>query len=146
MLANKEMSGPVRMRSILPAVVAVLPFADQPAHAQSRTPGCVGHHYELARNGTTSVEGHTRAGQPCQMGFGIAGGDVEALQIVVQAAHGAVSASGKQENRRFLAYFPHAGFAGRDRFELLVRITPRGALPGRATYATRVKVDMNVTP
>jgi hypothetical protein len=146
MLANKEMSVAVRMRSILPVVVAVLLFADQPARAQSRTPGCIGHHYDLARNGTTSVEGHTRAGQPCQMGFGIMGGDVEALQVAVQAAHGAVSASDKQENRRFLAYFPHAGFVGRDGFELLVRITPRGTLPGRATYTTRVKVDMNVTP
>jgi hypothetical protein len=96
------------------------------------------------RNGTTSVEGRTRAGQPCQMGFGLRGGDVESLQVVVQAAHGAVSASGKQANKRFLAYFPHAGFVGRDGFELLVRIMP----PGRpsATYTTRIRVEMNVTP
>jgi hypothetical protein len=51
------------------------------------------------------------------MGFGIRGGDVEALQIVVQGAHGGVATSGKQENKRFLAYFPKAGFVGYDRFE-----------------------------
>jgi hypothetical protein len=80
------------------------------------------------------------------MGFGVRGGDVEALQIVMQPAHGGVGASDKQENRRFIAYFPHAGFVGHDRFELLVRVTPRGALPGRATFTSRIKVDMNVTP
>jgi hypothetical protein len=80
------------------------------------------------------------------MGFGLRGGDVESLQIVAQAAHGAVSASGKQENKRFLAYFPHAGFVGRDRFELLVRVTPLGRTPGPATYTTRIKVEVNVTP
>jgi hypothetical protein len=140
------MYGAMRMQSVLFVVVAILPLADQPVRAQSRTPGCIGHFYDLVRNGTTSVEGHTSAGQPCQMGFGIRGGDVEALQIVVQAAHGSVSASGKQENKRFLAYFPRAGFTGRDGFELVVRVTPRGRLPGPATYTSRIKVDMNVTP
>jgi hypothetical protein len=132
------------MRSVLPVVIAILPLADQPARAQTRTPGCIGHYYDLVRNGTTSVEGHTSAGQPCQMGFGLRGGDVESLQIVMEPAHGGVAASGKQDNKRFLAYFPRAGFVGRDRFELLVRITP----PGRptATYTTRIKVEMNVTP
>jgi hypothetical protein len=80
------------------------------------------------------------------MGFGFRGGDVEALQIAVQAAHGGVATSGKQENKSFLAYFPKAGFVGRDQFELFVRITPPGALPGRATYTSRIKVYMNVTP
>jgi hypothetical protein len=134
------------MQSVLPAVTAVLLLADQPVRAQPRTPGCVGHFYDLVRNGTTSVEGHTSAGQPCQMGFGLRGGDVEALQIVMQPAHGGVGASGKQENKRFIAYFPKAGFVGHDRFELLARITPRGAVPGNATYTSRIKVDMTVTP
>jgi hypothetical protein len=100
----------------------------------------------VVRNGTTFVEGNTSVGQPCQIGFGLRGGDVEALQVVVQGPHGAVSTSGKQENKRFLAYFPKSGFVGHDRFELFIRVMPRGARTGPATYTSRIKVEMNVTP
>jgi hypothetical protein len=141
-----EMFGAVRMRSLLPAVIAVLVLADQPARGQQQTAGCIGGNWDLVPNGTTFVEGHTRAGQPCQVGFGMRGGDVEALEIVVRPAHGGLGASGKQENRRFVAYVPTHGFVGRDRFEVFVRITPRGMPPGPRTFTSRVKVEMNVTP
>jgi hypothetical protein len=134
------------MRSLLTAVIAVLVLADQPARAQSRTAICASGHFDLVRNGTTYVEGHTNAGQPCQIGFGMRGGDVEELQIVVRPSHGGLGASGKQENRRFVAYVPASGFVGHDRFEVLVRITPPGMPPGPRTFTSRIKVEMNVTP
>jgi hypothetical protein len=139
------MTGAIRMRSFLPAVIAVLVLADQPARAQLRTAGCIGQ-WDLVPNGTTFVEGHTTAGQPCQIGFGLRGGNVETLEIVVRPAHGGLGASGKQENRRFVAYVPAQGFVGHDRFEVFVRITPRGMPPGPATFTSRIKVEMNVTP
>ncbi len=140
------MSGAVRMRLSLPVVIAILVLADQPARAQSRTAGCAGGRFDIVRNGTTYVEGHTSAGQPCQIGFGFSGGDVETLEIVVRPAHGGLGATGKQENRRFVAYVPAHGFVGHDRFEVFVRVTPRGVPPGAATFTSRIKVEMNVTP
>jgi hypothetical protein len=140
------MSGAVRMRLSLPAVIAILVLADQPARAQLQTARCIGGNWDLVPNGTTFVEGHTSAGQPCQVGFGQRGGDVETLQIVVRPAHGGLGASGKQENRRFVAYVPTHGFVGHDRFEVFVRITPPGMPPGPGTFTSRVKVEMNVTP
>ena len=144
------MSGAIRMRSFLPAVIAVLVLTDHPARAQPHTAVCTGGYFNAVRNGTTSVEGHTSAGQPCQIGFGNRGGDVETLEIVVRPAHGGLGASGKQENRRFVAYVPAHGFVGHDRFEVFVRIAPRGAPrdmpPGAATFTMRIKVEMNVTP
>jgi hypothetical protein len=134
------------MRSFLPAVIAILVLADQPARAQQQTARCIGSNWDLVPNGTAFMEGRTRAGQPCQIGFGMRGGDVEALEIVVRPAHGGLGASGKQENRRFVAYVPASGFLGRDRFEVFVRITPRGMPPGPRTFTSRVKVEMNVTP
>jgi len=141
-----EMLGAIRMRSVLPAVITVLVLAGQPARAQPRTAGCAGGHWDLVPNGITFIEGHTTAGQPCQLGFGLRGGDVEALQIVAPPAHGGLGASGKQENRRFIAYVPASGFVGHDRFEVLVRITPPGMPSGPRTFTSRVKVEMNVTP
>ena len=140
------MSGTVRMRSFLPAVITVLVLAGQPACAQPRTAGCAGVHWDLVPNGITFLEGHTTAGQPCQLGFGLRGGNVETLQILVQPAHGGLGASGKQENRRFVAYVPAHGFVGHDRFEVFVRITRPGMPPGPATFTSRIKVEMNVTP
>jgi hypothetical protein len=141
-----EMSGAMRMRSFLPAVITVLVLAGQPACAQPRTAGCAGVHWDLVPNGITFLEGHTTAGQPCQLGFGLRGGNVETLQIIVQPAHGGLGASGKQENRRFVAYVPAQGFVGHDRFEVFVRITRPGMPPGPATFTSRIKVEMNVTP
>jgi hypothetical protein len=141
-----EMSGAMRMRSFLPAVITVLVLAGQPGCAQPRTAGCAGVHWDLVPNGITFLEGHTTAGQPCQLGFGLRGGNVETLQIAVQPAHGGLGASGKQENRRFVAYVPAHGFVGHDRFEVFVRITRPGMPPGPATFTSRIKVEMNVTP
>jgi hypothetical protein len=140
------MPGAVRMRLSLPAVLAVLVLAGQPACAQPRTAGCAGVHWNLVPNGITSLEGHTTAGQPCQLGFGLRGGNVETLDIVVPPAHGGLGASGKQENRRFVAYVPASGFVGHDRFEVFVRITPPGMPSGPRTFTSRIKVEMNVTP
>ena len=144
--AAVEMSGAIRMRSFLPAVIAVLVLTDQPARAQPRTAVCTSGYFDLVHNGTTSVEGRTSAGQPCQIGFGLRGGDVETLEIVVRPAHGGLGATGKQENRRFVAYVPAHGFVGHDRFEVFVRIAPRGMPSGPATFMSRIKVEMNVTP
>jgi len=104
--------------------------------------GCVGHRFYFVPNGITSVDGNTRAGQPCQIGFGLAGTDIEALRIVVRPSHGVVGASAKEANRRYIAYAPSIGFVGHDRFELHVQFTPVG---GTST-TTRVKVEINVTP
>jgi len=141
-----EMLGAVRIRLYLPVVIAILVVVDQPVRAQPRTAGCFGGAVDFVPNSTMLVAGHTTAGQPCQIGFGLRGGNVETLQIVVRPAHGGLGASGKQENRRFVAYVPAHGFVGRDRFEVFVRITPRGMPPGPATFTLRMKVEMNVTP
>ena len=140
------MLGALRMRLFLPLLIAILVLVDQSAWAQPRTAACIGGGFDMVRNGTTYVEGHTSAGQPCQIGFGMRGGDVEALQIVVPPAHGGLGASGRQENRRFVAYVPAHRFVGHDRFEVLVRITPPGMPSGPATYTSRIKVEMNVSP
>ena len=109
------------------------------AHAEV---GCIGHRFPLKRDGTTYVEGSTRAGQPCQMGFGFSGSDIEVVQTVVKPSHGVLGSSAKEGNRRYIAYAPAAGFVGRDRFEVYVRFTPLGG----GSFATLVKVEMNVAP
>src|SRR5262245_25501741 len=57
--ADVEISGAVRMRLFLPAVIAILVLADQPARAQLQTARCIGSNWNLVLNGTTNVEGHT---------------------------------------------------------------------------------------
>lgn len=104
--------------------------------------GCVGHRFRFVSNGVTYVEGNTRAGQPCQIGFGLTGTDIEALQIVVRPLHGVLGSSDKETNRRYIAYAPSGGFVGRDQFELHIRFTPVGG----TSSTTRVMVEMNVTP
>jgi hypothetical protein len=108
-------------------------------HAQA---GCVGHRFFFVPNGITYVEGNTRLGQPCQIAFGIMGFDIEVLRIAVRPSHGVLGASGKEANRRYIAYAPTAGFVGRDRFEVYIQFTPIGRPP----TTTRIKVEMNVTP
>jgi hypothetical protein len=71
----------------------------------------------------------TREGQPCQISFGLRGSNIETLRIVARPAHGVLGASEKEENRRYVAYVPGAGFVGRDRFELFARFIPPTA-PG----------------
>ncbi len=134
---------PMRMRLFLSVVGAVLVLADQSARAQSRPGLCTGGPFSFVRNGTTHVEGHTSTGHPCQIGFGMRGGNVEALEIVVRPAHGVLGASEKEANRRYVGYAPAAGFAGHDRFEVSARIAPPSGGPA---YTTRLIVDMNVTP
>ena len=132
----------MRMQSFLLAAVAFL-LADLPAHAQSATgAGCIGHQFLFVRNGTTSLEGNAHGGQPCQIGFGLTGTEIETLRITVRPSHGILGSSDKEANRRYIAYAPSAGYAGRDRFELHIQFTPVG---GRSSW-TRVKVEMNVTP
>src|SRR5215470_9172066 len=114
-------------------------LSPQSAPAQG---GCVGQRFSFVPNGITYVDGNTHAGQPCQIGFGLAGTDIEALRIVVRPSHGIVGASAKQANRRYIAYAPSVGFGGHDRFELHVQFAPVGGRPS----TTRVKVEMVVTP
>ncbi len=52
------------------------------------------------------------------------------------------SASAKEGSRRYVAYAPSAGFIGRDRFEVYIEFAPMGG----GSFATTVKVEMNVTP
>jgi hypothetical protein len=93
-------------------------------------------------NGITYADGHTRAGQPCQAAFGLAGANIEVLRVTVRPLHGVLGASAKEGNRRYIAYAPSVGFVGRDRFELYIQYMP----PVRSSFTTRFKVEMNVTP
>jgi hypothetical protein len=133
----------MRMRLFLAAVIAILLVADQSAHAQTRPGRCADAPFTFVRNGTTHLEGYTTAGHPCQVGFGMMGGNVEALQVVVRPTHGMLGTSEKEANRRFVAYAPKAGFVGRDRFEVFARITPARGGPA---YTTRLIVEMIVIP
>jgi hypothetical protein len=71
-----------------------------------------------------NVEASTRAGHPCQITLGLLGANVSALEIIVRPAHGILGASEKEENRRYVAYVPQAGFVGHDRFEIFFRYSP----------------------
>jgi hypothetical protein len=122
------------------ALAAVLLLSVQSARADV---GCVGHRFSFVPNGTTYVEGNTRVGQPCQIGFGLAGSNIEALRIIARPLHGVLGSSEKEANRRYIAYSPSAGFVGRDRFEVHIQYTPPGYAP---SLTTRVKVEMNVAP
>jgi len=108
--------------------------------AQTRCP--VGPFPPFVPGGTTNVEGATRVGQPCQMGFGVQGGTVQNLRITERPLHGMLGMAPQEQNRRFIAYAPAAGFVGRDRFEVLLQVVPAGR--GFA-ITTRVHVEMNVT-
>ncbi|HSV23638.1 MAG TPA: hypothetical protein VLJ17_11485 [Xanthobacteraceae bacterium] len=126
-----------RTELVLMALTTALLLPAPSAHA-----GCIGHRVFAVPNGVTNVEGGTRAGQPCEIAFGL-GGDIEALQIIVRPSHGVVGTSAKEGNRRYIAYVPSAGFVGSDRFEADVRYRP----PGRtSSLMTRYKVEMHVTP
>jgi hypothetical protein len=125
-----------------PILVALAGALLLPAQSVRADVGCVGHRFFFVPNGITHVEGHTRAGQPCQIGFGLTGTDIGALRIVVRPSHGALGASEKEANRRYIAYVPSAGFVGRDRFELHIQFTRVGGRPS----TTRVKVEVNVVP
>jgi len=103
---------------------------------------CIDHHVPGVPGGTAYAEGKTRTGQPCQIGFGLLGANVEALRIIVRPLHGILGMSEKEANRRYIAYMPATGFVGHDRFEVYVQYTP----PGRAPLTTRFRVEMNVTP
>jgi hypothetical protein len=133
----------MRTSLLLPAAIVFLLLGDQWACAQSRTGVECTDSVGFVPNGITHREAHTSAGQPCQMGFGMMGGNIEELQIVVRPGHGVLGVSKKEENRRYIAYVPQAGYVGRDRFEVFVRFTPLGH---DMTYTTRMKVEMNVTP
>jgi hypothetical protein len=103
---------------------------------------CVGQLPMFMPDGTTYVVGNTRVGQPCQIGLGLQGGDVQVLRITMRPLHGILGLSAKEENRRYIAYAPSVGFVGRDRFEVYLKVVLRGrSLP----TMTRIRVDMNVT-
>jgi len=130
----------MRMRLLLPAAAAILLLADQYVLAQSPTGvGCVDHPFNFVE-GITNVEAHTRVGRPCQIGFG-RGSNIAVLQIAVRPAHGTLGASGKEGNRRYVAYVPQRGFAGHDRFEVYLRYDNNVV-----TRSTLVKVEMTITP
>jgi hypothetical protein len=136
------------MRLFIPVVIATLIPADQSVRAQSASAVCSDQDGFLLRDGirggsTRIIGAHTRAGQPCQMSFGLGGANILALEIRVRPAHGVLGISEKEENRRYIAYAPHKGFVGHDQFEVLVRATP--PTMGNS-YLTWIKVEMNVTP
>lgn len=113
-----------------------------PALSASADVRCIDHRVPGVPGGTAYAQGKTRAGQPCQIGFGLLGADVEALHIIVRPLHGVLGISEKEANRRYVAYAPATGFVGHDRFEVFVQYRP----PGRAPLTTRFNVEMNVTP
>lgn len=129
----------MRTRVVLAALAATVLLPHPSARAEI---GCVSGRFSLKRDGITYVGGSTRAGQPCQIAFGVAGSNIEALQTVVKPTHGVLGASAKENNRRYIAYAPSPGFVGRDRFEVYVQFMPVGG----GSFATTVKVEMNITP
>jgi hypothetical protein len=126
------------MRLFLPAVIAVLLLAGQPASAYATPTGCVST-FGLKRDSIRNVVARTRPGQPCQIILGWRS-RVDVVQIVEPPAQGAVGAPEKEGERRRFAYVPRAGFIGHDRFEVYVRYTPFVK-----TYYTLLKIDMDVT-
>ncbi len=103
---------------------------------------CVGPLPRFVPDGVTYAAGSTRAGQPCQIGLGLRGGNVQILRISMRPSHGVLGLSAKEENRRYIAYAPSAGFVGHDRFELYLQVVLRGQM---LPTVTRIRVDMNVT-
>jgi hypothetical protein len=132
----------MKMRLLLPAVAAALLLAGQPARAQSRAGGGCLARWDWAP-GATHAMGSTRAGTPCQLGFGERGGIIQALRITVRPSHGILGKATPEGGRYYLAYVPAARFVGHDRFELYIQvIPPRGGI----SMTTRFIVDMDVTP
>ena len=129
----------MRTRVVLAALAATLLLPVPSARADVK---CFDHWIPAVPNGTTYAEGHTRAGQPCQAAFGLAGANIEELRIIVRPLHGVLGTSAKEGNRRYFAYSPSPGFVGRDQFELYIQFVP----PVRSSFTTRFKVEMNVTP
>lgn len=126
-------------RELVLALTTTLLLSVASAHAAVR---CIEGTSFFVPNGTTYAEGSTRAGQPCQIGFGLFGGNIEELRILVRPIHGVLGSSDKEANRRYIAYLPKTGFVGRDRFEVHIQYAP----PGRASLTTLFKVEMNVVP
>ena len=127
----------VMLTKIAPAVlIAALFLPDQSV-------ACVGPLPRFVPDGVTYTAGSTRVGQPCQIGLGLLGGNVEDLRITARPLHGILGLSAKEANRRYIAYAASAGFVGHDRFEVSLQVVLRGhTLPTR----TRIRVEMNVTP
>jgi hypothetical protein len=135
----------MQMRLLLSAAGAILLLGGHPARSQSSTgSGCGVDSFPLLFNGVANVEAQTRSGRPCQIAFGLMGTDVTAVQVMERPAHGILGASAKEENRRYIAYAPQAGFAGHDRFEVLVRWVPTGHHGAQFFNFTLIKVEMNV--
>ena len=104
---------------------------------------CVGRLPRFVPNGITYAVGSTRVGQPCQIGLGLLGGNIQDLRITARPLHGILGLSAKEANRRYIAYAPAAGFVGRDQFEVSVQVVLRGqTLP----TLTRIRVEMNISP
>jgi len=122
------------------AATLLLPVPWVPAYADGV---CVSRLPMFVPDGITYTEGNTRRGQPCQIGLGQQGGTVQVLRITMRPLHGVLGLSAQEANRRYIAYAPSAGFAGRDRFEVYLQVLrPERALP----IKTRIRVDMNVGP
>jgi len=104
---------------------------------------CVGRIPPFVPDGTTYTAGSTPAGQPCQFGLGLLGGHVQVLRITVRPLHGVLGLSAQEENRRYIAYAPTAGYVGPDRFEVFLQVVQRGRT---VPTMTRIRVDMTITP
>src|SRR5262245_20430071 len=94
--------GDAMRTAAVPALAVMLLL---PVPAVGAGVGCLSHPWgPWVANGVTSAEGGTRAGQPCQIGFGELGGIIEELRIVVRPSHGVLGVSGQEGNRRYVAY------------------------------------------
>jgi len=127
-------------RHLMAAAAAALLLLAQSAPVSA---ACVGQIPRFVPDGTTYGAGSTRVGQPCQFGFGLQGGTVQVLRVTVRPLHGVLGVSGQEDNRRYVAYAPKAGYVGSDRFELFLQVVQRGHT---APTMTRIRVDMTVTP
>lgn len=101
-------------------VTAVLLLWDQSAHG-----GCLISYAQFFNNGISSSQWRARAGQLCLLHFTNRYGyrtTLDAVQISVPPSHGTLY-GGVPGGRGILTYRPAGGFAGTDRFKVIIRYT-----------------------
>jgi len=131
------MSGAVRMRLSLPAVIAILVLADQPARAQLQTARCIAATGIWCLMAQRLSRGTRAQEQPCQVGFGQRGGDVETLQIVVRPATRWSRRLGKTRKQAFRRLRANARIRGARSIRSVVSALRLGHAPGpRDFYVT----------
>jgi hypothetical protein len=127
----------------LPAIIAVLLLADQPARAQPARAGCM-ERFLIQVNGITQRQAHVRAGGVCRINiYSLAGWrlGVHSAEIVELPTQGTLRTADKTAGRGVITYVPRPGFVGRDRFAVMIRYQTF-----TSAVFTRLEVDVTVTP